>query len=69
MSGKVEAFQAGRGGYCIYWMVDDLDAISAIIETAGGKMVTNKEKEGDHGMHRLFEDTEGNIGGVYVFTP
>ncbi|KAK0709988.1 hypothetical protein B0T26DRAFT_653257 [Lasiosphaeria miniovina] len=59
------AFAAGHGGVCIYWLVEDIDKISEAIESAGGKMVGATEKEGASGLYRLFEDTEGNLGGVY----
>jgi predicted enzyme related to lactoylglutathione lyase len=38
-----------------------------VIEQAGGKMVQSKGplKEGDSGLDRYFEDTEGNVAAVY----
>ncbi|KAL2126289.1 hypothetical protein VTI74DRAFT_1237 [Chaetomium olivicolor] len=60
---------AGPGGTCVYWLVEDLDKIAEVIEKAGGRMVGSKEpvKEGESGLYRYFEDTEGNVGGVYQF--
>lgn len=60
---------AGPGGTCMYWIVDDLDRIAEVIEKAGGKMVgsTTPIKEGQSGLYRYFEDTEGNVGAVYKF--
>lgn len=60
---------AGPGGTCVYWLVEDLTKIAEVIEQAGGKMVGSKEPiaEGKSGLYRYFEDTEGNIGGVYQF--
>ena len=54
----------------MYWLVEDLNKTVAVIETAGGKMIGSKEpiKEGESaqaGVYRYFEDTEGNVGGVY----
>jgi predicted enzyme related to lactoylglutathione lyase len=58
---------AGPGGVCLYWLVEDLNKIAEVIGKAGGKMVGSKEaiKEGEHGLYRYFEDTEGNVGAVY----
>ena len=58
-------FAPGKGGICIYWFVEDVEAISSVIETAGGKMLSEKEKEGEFGLYRFFEDTEGSVGAVY----
>ncbi|RGP73405.1 glyoxalase-like domain-containing [Fusarium longipes] len=58
-------FAPGKGGICIYWFVENVDAIGSVIEKAGGKMLSEKEKEGEYGLYRFFEDTEGSIGAVY----
>ncbi|KAM0555089.1 hypothetical protein ACHAPJ_006438 [Fusarium lateritium] len=58
-------FAPGRGGVCLYWFVENVDTIGSIIEKAGGKMLSEKEKEGEHGLFRFFEDTEGSVGAVY----
>lgn len=55
----------GSGGVCIFWLVEDLVASAAVIEGAGGRMLSEAEKEGDHGVVRYFRDTEGTIGGLY----
>ncbi|KAK0706316.1 hypothetical protein B0T26DRAFT_743615 [Lasiosphaeria miniovina] len=57
----------GRGGVCVYWLVKDVEQIGDAIEKAGGKMLSSTEKEGESGLYRFFEDTEGNLGGVYQF--
>jgi predicted enzyme related to lactoylglutathione lyase len=57
----------GRGGVCVYWFVEDVEKTAVLIEKAGGKMLTNVVKESDSGLYRLFEDTEGNLGGAYQF--
>jgi hypothetical protein len=28
-------------------------------------MLSEKEKEGEYGLYRFFEDTEGSVGAVY----
>ncbi|KAK3380909.1 hypothetical protein B0H63DRAFT_474573 [Podospora didyma] len=61
------AFTAGRGGVCVYWLVEDVEKIGEVIEKAGGKMLSDVVKEGQAGLYRFFEDTEGNLGGVYQF--
>lgn len=58
-------FAPGKGGICVYWFVENVDTIGPIIEKAGGKMLSEKEKEGEHGLFRFFEDTEGTVGAVY----
>ncbi|KAH7193674.1 uncharacterized protein B0J16DRAFT_335770 [Fusarium flagelliforme] len=58
-------FAPGKGGICIYWFVEDVEAIGSVIENAGGKMLSEKEKEGEFGLYRFFEDTEGSVGAVY----
>jgi predicted enzyme related to lactoylglutathione lyase len=55
----------GHGGLTIYWYVEDVEKIGEVIEQAGGKMLSTTEKEGTFGLHRFFEDTEGNRGAVY----
>jgi predicted enzyme related to lactoylglutathione lyase len=58
-------FAPGKGGICIYWFVEDVEAIGSVIEKAGGKMLSEKEKEGEFGLYRFFRDTEGSVGAVY----
>jgi len=57
----------GAGGIVVYWLVDDVEAIGATIEAAGGRMVSEARKEGEHGLYRYFKDVDGNLGGVYQF--
>ncbi|KAH6986165.1 hypothetical protein BKA56DRAFT_579932 [Ilyonectria sp. MPI-CAGE-AT-0026] len=59
------SFTTGKGGVCLNWFVEDVDAIAEVIEKAGGKMLTEKVKEGKSGLYRYFEDTEGTVGAVY----
>jgi predicted enzyme related to lactoylglutathione lyase len=56
----------GRGGICLYWLVDDVEKIGEVIEKEGGKMLSGAVKEGEFGLYRFFEDTEGNLGAVYA---
>jgi len=65
---KTGVMKPGHGGVCIYWLVEDVEAIVGVIEKAGGKILSGVEKEGKSGLYRFFEDTEGNVGGVYQFT-
>ncbi|KAM0474666.1 hypothetical protein ACHAP7_007626 [Fusarium lateritium] len=58
-------FAPGKGGICLYWFVENVDTIGPVIEKAGGKMLSEKEKEGEHGLYRYFEDTEGSLSAVY----
>ena len=53
------------GGPCLYWIVEDLGKIAAKIEAEGGKMRSEAIEEGESGLYRFFEDTEGNVSGVY----
>ncbi|KAM7184594.1 Glyoxalase/Bleomycin resistance protein/Dihydroxybiphenyl dioxygenase [Naviculisporaceae sp. PSN 640] len=59
----------GHGGIVLYFLVDDVEACGKVIEDAGGKMVSEARKEGDHGLYRYFEDPDGNLGGIYQFKP
>ena len=57
--------KSGGSGICIHWFVKDVEESAALIEKAGGKMLSAAEKEGESGLYRYFEDTEGNTGSVY----
>ncbi|KAH7149215.1 hypothetical protein B0J13DRAFT_550925 [Dactylonectria estremocensis] len=59
------SFNTGKGGVCLNWFVEDVDAIGEVIEKAGGKMLSERVEEGKNGMYRYFEDTEGTVGAVY----
>ena len=45
--------------------VHDVQETLCKVEAAGGKMLTPKMKEGEHGEHATIADTEGNAVGVY----
>lgn len=62
---KTGVLSPGRGGICLYWLVEDVEKIGEIIEKAGGKMLSDPVKEGEYGLYRFFEDTDGNLGAVY----
>jgi len=55
----------GVAGVVVYWLVEDVGKIGPVIEEAGGKMLTDAQKEGKSGLYRFFQDTEGTVGGVY----
>ncbi|KAK2595226.1 hypothetical protein QQS21_007079 [Conoideocrella luteorostrata] len=59
-------FDVGKGGVCLSWFVEDLDASAKTVEAAGGKMLTEQIKEGECGVLRYFEDTEGTVGSIYM---
>lgn len=68
MKDSTGAAGPGPGGVCAYWLVEDLKKIAEVIKEAGGKMRGESEepiKEGEFGLYRFFEDTEGNVGAVY----
>ena len=59
------ALKTGAGGPCLFWIVENLEKTAVIIEEAGGKMLSGSISEGENGIYRYFEDTEGTVGGVY----
>lgn len=66
---KVDANSTPSGSTILYFMVDDVDkALEKVVEL-GGKIREEKKPEGDHGLMGLFEDTEGNVHGVYQMKP
>ncbi|KAK6514304.1 hypothetical protein TWF506_008700 [Arthrobotrys conoides] len=66
---KVDENSKPSGSTILYFMVDDVDkALEKIVEL-GGKVREEKKPEGEHGLVGLFEDTEGNVHGVYQMKP
>ncbi|KAK6332573.1 hypothetical protein TWF730_004233 [Orbilia blumenaviensis] len=66
---KVDTNSTPSGSTILYFMVDDVDkALEKVVEL-GGKIREEKKPEGDHGLMGLFEDTEGNVHGVYQMKP
>ncbi|KAF3182420.1 hypothetical protein TWF788_006326 [Orbilia oligospora] len=62
---KVDTNSTPSGSTILYFMVEDVDkALEKIVEL-GGKVREEKKPEGEHGLVGLFEDTEGNVHGVY----
>lgn len=57
----------GRGGTCVYFLVEDVEKIVDVIERAGGKVISDVQKEGTNGLFRYFEDTEGVVNVVYQY--
>lgn len=45
--------------------VEDIDKTAKQIETSGGKIVEEKQQVGDMGFAAYFEDSEGNILGLW----
>ena len=45
--------------------VEDIDQSLKNLEKAGGKIVMPKSKVGDIGLSAYFQDTEGNVLGVW----
>ncbi|MEU4294110.1 VOC family protein [Kribbella sp. NPDC026596] len=62
--GMFERTEALRGPM-ITIDVDDLDAALKTVESLGGKQVGEKLPVGDMGFAAYFEDTEGNILGLW----
>lgn len=56
---------AGSGGVCIHWLVENLDDSARVIEEAGGTVLTGPMNESDFGIYLYFKDTEGNTGAAY----
>lgn len=59
--------RGGRGGPCIWFLVENVDDIVKTIQEGGGKVVSEVLKEGVNGLYRYFEDPEGNVGVAYQF--
>ncbi|KAL2105777.1 hypothetical protein VUR80DRAFT_7768 [Thermomyces stellatus] len=57
--------KTGHGGTTVTWHVEDLEKTSEAIVSAGGKMLSEPQPESGFGEYRYFEDTEGNVGGIY----
>jgi predicted enzyme related to lactoylglutathione lyase len=62
--GMFERTEALRGPM-ITIDVDDLDAALKTVESLGGKQVGEKLPVGDMGFAAYFEDTEGNVLGLW----
>jgi len=59
---KAEKNLNPSAGTHLYFMVPNIEDVVAKIEAAGGKPLDEK---GEHGLIQLFEDTEGNVHGIY----
>ncbi|KAF3933161.1 hypothetical protein ABW19_dt0206964 [Dactylella cylindrospora] len=66
---KVAENSKPSAGTILYFMVQDVDAALEKVKGLGGKTREEKKPEGDHGLMGLFEDTEGNVHGVYQLKP
>ena len=67
--GAINGGMAERGGPItapvITIEVDDIDAALATVERHGGKTVQGRAQVGDMGFTGYFEDTEGNVVGLW----
>ncbi|EPS44693.1 hypothetical protein H072_1328 [Dactylellina haptotyla CBS 200.50] len=66
---KTDANSVPSNGTILYFMVEDVDQALEKAESLGGKIRESKKPEGKHGLMGLFEDTEGNVHGVYQMAP
>ncbi|KPM41465.1 hypothetical protein AK830_g5077 [Neonectria ditissima] len=64
-SGRVRA--SGRGGVCVWWLVEDVQQTSLVIQREGGRVTSDVLVEGKNGLYRYFEDPDGNVGVIYQF--
>jgi predicted enzyme related to lactoylglutathione lyase len=51
----------------IYVRVESIDKSAAVIEKNGGKIIKPKAPVGNFGFAAYFEDTEGNVIGLWQF--
>jgi predicted enzyme related to lactoylglutathione lyase len=66
---ETEVLRPGYGGGpCMCWLIKDVNVIVEVIEKAGGKILSKPTSEGNFGMYRYFQDTEGNIDCTYEYT-
>jgi len=59
--------ESGKNPIYQYFLVEKIESAMEKIVAAGGKERTEKKEEGKHGLQQLFEDSEGNIHGIYQF--
>ncbi len=57
--------QPGPGGTMVYFDCDDVANEAGRVEAAGGKVMMPKTSIGEYGFIAMFEDTEGNVVGLY----
>ncbi|MCJ1345416.1 hypothetical protein MMC31_003623 [Peltigera leucophlebia] len=56
----------GKGAVEVFVYVDSIEETMNKIKEAGGKPLGEKEPEGKEGFMQSYEDTEGNVGGVWT---
>ncbi len=54
-----------RTGAVVFFSVPNIDSALAAVEQSGGKVVMPKAGGGEHGSIAQFEDSEGNLVGLY----
>ncbi|KAJ5682300.1 hypothetical protein N7462_005465 [Penicillium macrosclerotiorum] len=62
-----DAELAVTGATKVFLYVDDIESAIEKIETNGGKMLGEKEAEGDQAFYQYFQDSEGNAHAIYTF--
>ncbi len=62
-----ESHSSGKKMTSIYLYVESIDDALDRVSKEGGKRVSEKMSESEHGCYALFEDTEGNVHGVYTW--
>ena len=61
---EADRYVPSHDGPMVYFAVDDIDAVLARVEAAGGRVLSGKVGIGEHGFVGHFEDTEGNRIGL-----
>ncbi|MEO9869130.1 VOC family protein [Ekhidna sp.] len=57
---KQESYIPSHEGTMVYFSVDEINDVTPLIESAGGKIINEKFSIGEHGSVAHFEDSEGN---------
>ncbi|MCA1763853.1 MAG: hypothetical protein LC664_12800 [Flavobacteriales bacterium] len=56
---------SGAGGTLVYFACEDCATETSRVANAGGKVLQEKFKIGDHGFCSIVMDTEGNTVGLH----
>jgi predicted enzyme related to lactoylglutathione lyase len=54
-----------RAGTVVFFSVASIDSTLAAVEQSGGRVVMPEASGGEHGSIAQFEDSEGNLVGLY----
>jgi predicted enzyme related to lactoylglutathione lyase len=57
---QADTYVPSHDGSMVYFGVPDINAVTARVEAAGGKVIKNKFSIGEFGFCGHFEDSEGN---------